>query len=677
MTIQTSFSASDLVLRLTNGPQDGEFIQVNTQKCYLGTTNKQTSKPTCAIFRGPDGVAVRTYSDDVRVNGEAVSVHWLKEGDRIELPNSISAEVTQLGQFGTDSAPQEEANCMTGLQEDTSNSSASLSSDTEEKIIYSVQEEETETETLPTATAEPAEEEVFVTQDLNTFENAQQSAQQDADETRYEADSEETILGYQPAEPTVEAENVEVQNVEVQNVEVQNVEAEAPTEEQPQDNAPESTAPESDQAEIDARLADLERVFGTATSQGATPEDQTPAPAPVEQPEAPSYEEQLLALQNTLEPEEAPAAEETSGENAFDLTASSTTDETNAAQSTSFIDDLQSFEDEPMADSEVNQTSTEALESRLDQLTNAINESQNTQPTADELSGSSFEQPTHSQNELTSSFANTPSSLPESSLASQLINEVELEANTQPETETEPAVEEPAQREPAAESTPAPAESGSLQDILARMKSNGDWDGIPDESSPMASTEPTPETTVTPVEAPAPVVAAPAVPETEADVEDYMSQLLTRMRGGEAAPAPQQKAEEKLEEKTKTEEPEFVAPADPLKPEEFVPKAKAQKPKSFDAMRELANSSARTAVNRSEFERSKALAIVQLGIAIGSFILALYYIFVGAAGMGDLQAMIGYVCIIVSGFFAYRCFKTNELSKVMTVQKVEEDVVED
>lgn len=101
MTAQSNFPMNDLVLRLTGGQRDGELIPVKTQKCFLGIDanleNGVVDQPQCAIFRGTNGVAVRSYGDGLSINGVATTVHWLKEGDRIEFPNSMTVEVAQLG----------------------------------------------------------------------------------------------------------------------------------------------------------------------------------------------------------------------------------------------------------------------------------------------------------------------------------------------------------------------------------------------------------------------------------------------------------------------------------------------------------------------------------------------------------------------------------------------------
>ena len=102
MNTQTTLATNDLILRLAGGQRDGELISISNNKCLLGLksesdTSQVGSTGHCAIYRGPAGVAVQSHGNDVLVNGAATSVHWLREGDRIQLPNSHAVEVMQLG----------------------------------------------------------------------------------------------------------------------------------------------------------------------------------------------------------------------------------------------------------------------------------------------------------------------------------------------------------------------------------------------------------------------------------------------------------------------------------------------------------------------------------------------------------------------------------------------------
>ena len=75
-------------------------------------------------------------------------------------------------------------------------------------------------------------------------------------------------------------------------------------------------------------------------------------------------------------------------------------------------------------------------------------------------------------------------------------------------------------------------------------------------------------------------------------------------------------------------------------------------------MRELANNTARSAIQHSEQSRRKALGKAQIAICVASFVMALYYFLVGSSSLGDVQFCIGIACLMISGFLAYRFYAT-------------------
>ena len=146
---------------------------------------------------------------------------------------------------------------------------------------------------------------------------------------------------------------------------------------------------------------------------------------------------------------------------------------------------------------------------------------------------------------------------------------------------------------------------------------------------------------------------------SEDDVQDYMSQLLTRMRGG--APASQEKPVPQAKKPApvaKTQDIVISPSKNPLKPEEFVPKRKATKIDSFEAMRELANSSARSAVRQSQELQRKTLGYLQGGIAFASFAMSVYYLIISSKQAFDMPFIIGLICLALSGILGFRCYMT-------------------
>jgi len=96
------FNSTDLVLQLAGGDRNGQLLPVNTAKCLLSSLiadKAEAEKYRCAIFRGEKGVAFRSYSEHVLVNGAKTSVQWLREGDTIQLTPEMKVVVKQLGTF--------------------------------------------------------------------------------------------------------------------------------------------------------------------------------------------------------------------------------------------------------------------------------------------------------------------------------------------------------------------------------------------------------------------------------------------------------------------------------------------------------------------------------------------------------------------------------------------------
>ena len=104
MPQQTS-SPTDLVFVVTSGQRIGDQIAVKTEKCFLDLerNSPQDKLPQIAVFRGPAGATLQTYGDEVLVNGESKSSHWLTVGDQIQFPDQTILEVSQLGHVSADS----------------------------------------------------------------------------------------------------------------------------------------------------------------------------------------------------------------------------------------------------------------------------------------------------------------------------------------------------------------------------------------------------------------------------------------------------------------------------------------------------------------------------------------------------------------------------------------------
>jgi len=89
-----------------------------------------------------------------------------------------------------------------------------------------------------------------------------------------------------------------------------------------------------------------------------------------------------------------------------------------------------------------------------------------------------------------------------------------------------------------------------------------------------------------------------------------------------------------------------------------VPTQKAERIQSLGKMRELANSTARTAVASSEEQRRQALAYMQLAIGVAALIMSGYYFGFLMKSIGDTSCIVGVICLGLAGFLGYRFYTT-------------------
>ena len=715
MTTQSTFPMNDLVLRLSGGQRDGELIPVSTPKCYLGMDDSEEGgeQPQCAIFRGPKGAAVKSYASEVLVNGVASSVHWLKEGDRIEFPNSVSIEVTQLG--WVEQACEEHA----ASEFETENESNTCETMGESSAIGS--DPEPGYEGCDDPYYQPAADQLCEEESVGKASN----------ELVNEETVNEEFAATDPSTESTEIENVDSnQDLQLDSIESQINEI------------------KEDKKQAEERLCKLDEKLLCLTEQmsqlvsiaGGEPSVEGEATEseletnPVElKEEEPQAKEEVVAQGD--QPSVNSLNEDSTETNQYGSLGEyySHTDEDDEKIMT--FDASEPSEELPMAanvevedaPAELSGVTREEIESRQSELEKvfggALGEDSDSddsndnaevilspsapesiEQTADEQPTESFETPTHGLNDDAASFADPTnesdssqvSELEPGSLASQLLSAVQAdEVNAEEVTVTEEAfneeafnektlneesvTEEPVTEEPVNEETANEEasddtdssdtnETGGVADLLARMKAEGKWDGVPEgDEEPQA---------IEPVSQPEPIIETPVssgAEETD-DVQDYMSQLLNRMRGDSpekpAAPvaSPSSKSEPAPESDEDDEEATFVPPANPLKAEEFKPMRKAQKIASLGAMRELANSTARNNVKKSEDKNRKELGYLQLGIAVCSFFMAVFYFLVQSEAIMDTGFIVGLVCVVISGFLGYRYYSAmrhNELIEAM------------
>ncbi len=210
------------------------------------------------------------------------------------------------------------------------------------------------------------------------------------------------------------------------------------------------------------------------------------------------------------------------------------------------------------------------------------------------------------------------------------------------EQQAEPEASEPETVESVADVLARMQNTGSLQDFNAgeaEAESSSADIAQPAAPTPPPTSSPVPPTESSPTSA---ELGSGAVAgsggEDDGSVEDYMSQLLNRMRGdgeptsGEVAEQKQDKAVEKIAAEQQL--PVSAAAAESAKekkltPEEFVPKQKAVRMQSLDSLREIANSNAREAFRDSLARERKVstqtkltLSLVSLGFAVLFFFMS-------------------------------------------------------
>ncbi|HTN74624.1 MAG TPA: FHA domain-containing protein [Pirellulaceae bacterium] len=84
---------SELTLRVIGSEHDGRLLRIQAPKCTIGSGSDCTlrlrapgvQRMHCLILRGPGGLAVRNWSHDTRLNGRAFQDAELNPGDRLTI----------------------------------------------------------------------------------------------------------------------------------------------------------------------------------------------------------------------------------------------------------------------------------------------------------------------------------------------------------------------------------------------------------------------------------------------------------------------------------------------------------------------------------------------------------------------------------------------------------------
>ena len=552
----TNQSQQPLTLKLSNGQE----VSVPTGKSVLQFTENGQSR-SCAIVRGPNGVAIYNAEGDIQINGAPSSAHWLQPGDQLRFGDSMTASVHQLGA-----------------------ASAALDS---------LLNENTQPEAPTTAPVQEAIQ-TPVTNEQNSFTPA--TAAMDHLAVPQAVTPTTPVDNTQDITPATAATTIATELV-----------------------APEVSRPDAPSA-MDLAIPAATGAAALAASAMSIAGDFEGEPTTPDSPSVPATESGVNSITSALESAAA--------------STPSVANEAPATEATSTQPEISGFAADLLARIQADDNENETVGTTASETTHS--------PLA--ADGPSFSSPApDAASDGSSSIGN-------------LLPELAQTSAPAPVAETEPTaeVEVPHHVETTtADSTERQTQSSSVSDLLERMKAEGKWDDGVEATNEADTTSP--EQTL-PEQPATEQAAAPAFAEADDDVQNYMSQLLSRMRDPNA---PQETAATAVTPTPEHQQPVQETVEQPkavglLKPEEFVPKNKAKRLDSLQEMRALANTQARTAIDRSQAKRVEAVNdVFTLAIAIASCITAACVFFFNV--FGDMSFIVGMITMIAGAFF---CCKT-------------------
>ncbi len=635
-------SSTDLVLQLAGGNRNGQLLPVSTAKCLLSSLiadKAEAEKYRCAIFRGEKGVAFRSYSELVLVNGNKTSVQWLKEGDTIQLTPEMKVIVKHLGTFSPTTPQAPVAAPREGASTLTTGSDANARSTNASQQTNVPAPATTESSTAPSG-------DVHVGQRINTLSDQLTSLVDAASQTG--TVSAVAAPTNEPAPETPAVQPLSDKKMADASSSIQDYLNKALA--SPSANAITPSEPTS-QTSITAPTSPAGSATTTTEAQTVEATSALPAisdAAQDSQNSAKSRQEEVSSTLNRLlgETPESPAASpQADPSSAVQVAAAgqvATEPAANAskAQSIEFLKSLGIDADELGLDSR-----TPAPENKNSELPQPVASRENVSsavlPTADEIIASA-------------------------SMGSAVLTDADSAATA----------DLPSAAEPPAATAPRKAES--VADVLSRMQNAGSLDSFSvDGPEAEATVEPTNVAPATEVAPPKPQVTESVVAETtsesdsardeDSSVEDYMSQLLNRMRGSEDSTVSEDKgsvdetpvvSQEAPVEPQVVQPPEKVeSPQERLTAEQFLPKEKAVRMKSFDSLREIANNSNRLAIQDHLANQRKVstqtkmqLAFISLGFGVLFFLMS--WVFSSEVSVGGVFCGIAFLfCGVVFAKF--------------------------
>ena len=688
MTKLDKTALSTLILKMVGGKLDGKRLKVTTQKCFLSGGDNPNSGQ-CTIVRGPEGTQLRATSE-VYVNGIPGTLHWLKEGDGIEI-GQMRMVVQQLGHYPETIEKRGEA-------------SEAVSKPTESAAV--------ETEASGRAPNAAQNAPLQTTGGKESNDQGKPHSDQPIESTPKSKNTSPASSGTTDSPSTKKPTIAAIRSSLSEEEKTAN---EARLERALQSLAgigEDSTSPQTTENLVDQRLDALENELESheksysepmpyAPTEGAEDVENDPQTAAseintsVENEAAESndldeaFEPTAETARQALPPLLAPLSmlkADAEKENELSQSTSESTPPQTVESTSDSASDSASDDNEILAEE---QAKLDEIMQRLGVGTGNKDESESTdtseddQPPVSEQSTSLEASPDLETTEPTvaateEEVTKEETAVEETAVEEAALEEAALEETAEEEaTEEEAAVEETAEEEAAVEEATeevtesadtAETQSESVADILARMKSEGkldDFDTPSDDSAASLTAEvaepaPTPEPVPEPVSQPSEQQESDLQQSDspEGDVQDYMNQLFQRLRGDDAeaaeaaAPTPDKPKPAGASKPEASSQPKPEAPPKPrpaiLEESEFIPKQRAPEAHTdIRALRQLANKQKTNAVSSSFQAKSKFEQSVTSYVAGGALAATVAFGWI-AKSIYDPAGILAVICFVIS-----------------------------
>jgi len=762
----TASTESDLIFTIIGGSRNGNKIHVKSRKSILALgekTESQANDPSlCAIYRGPAGTVIKNLNQELRVNGQTKTTHWLEQGDLIEFAQSVTLIVTDLGIIDQEDVQETSltanydqqhlspqtlvAAADTNISSESSEGALALADPSQKNSDFDLslrsdindQESVAESKSPPESNLEPSSSTSGMIE-LSQFESLSKRVEDLADQLAHlvnlaktgqfpTADGQPEVsstpspaLNAVDALPSSEwikslAEQTKLPEDAIStSFSTDALESEKSSEASSEtatlsesfdhfnpsffartEETPVSKAIDQSPFAVDASLQLTPPEM--ATSENSEERDQEP---PMSQFEISAHSEDLSANSapwSEQKPEEELDAllkrlfqnvtEETTYENpGSEPTDSPLNNSLEENQFRAIAEEHSPFPVENSSTDQANVSSWQQGQISNDRFDQEITEEDSELPSG-KLEDESFA--THSSNlspdgDADSAFSparfaswqqdqqqpqssnldsiESEKSAPPFSLAQQLLNEFRQgEKELSPDFSTEAAISSEAaiSAETTQDSLQQPERTSnsaqeSTEDYSAPNLSNSD--AISDHQAPNSYSSPPEDMVVEKV-----VTEKVTTEEVDADnVEDYMNRLLARMNFKSSKPSASgaSSTAPNPHPSNNTSEQDNEAPQPNLmQAEEYIPRRKAPKIESFATMRDIANSTARSAVAVSDFQRTKNRCLMQIIIATGALIMGLYYFLGMMKSIADASFWIGSICFAIAGALSLLAFNT-------------------